>query len=127
MVKEMRKDEAEKFLGKSDEFYLSALENYQKGRLNASIFDSCQAVILANDAVCIFVLGRRASKDHREAVRLHIEACAGGESKRDIVTEALEKRSKFGYTQVDCTEKEASMMMVRVKRFIDWAKAKIGR
>jgi len=54
MAREVRKDEAVKFIKKAEEFYSSSLENYQKGRFNASIFDSSQSVILANDALCIF-------------------------------------------------------------------------
>jgi HEPN domain-containing protein len=126
MAKDVRKAESDNFLGKAEEFCLSAMENYQKGRFNASIFDSSQSIILANDALCVFALGRRASKYHREAVRFHVEACAGKESRKEIVTEALEKRGKFGYTQVDCTEKDANLLLVRTKRFIEWVKTKTG-
>ena len=125
MAREIRKDNAAKFIKKAEEFYYSSLENYQKGRYNASAFDSTQAIILANDAFTIFVLGRRASKDHREAIQMHITASGGKESKREILTEALEKRSEFGYTDRDCKESEANLLLVRVKRFIDWTKGKI--
>lgn len=114
-----------KFIKKAEEFYDSALENYQKRRFNASIFDSSQAIILANDAFCIFNLGKRASKDHKEAVKLHIQASFGKESKKEIVTEALEKRSEFGYTERATNEKEANLLLIRVKRFIDWVKNRI--
>jgi HEPN domain-containing protein len=126
MVKEVRKEEAGKFMEKAEEFYDSALENYQKGRLNASAFDSSQAIILANDAFCIFVLGRRASKDHKEAIQMHVEASLGKESKKEIVSEALEKRTKFGYTEAESNEREANLLLLRSKRFIDWAKGRIG-
>ncbi|MDI6721638.1 MAG: hypothetical protein QMD85_04565 [Candidatus Aenigmarchaeota archaeon] len=39
MAREVRKGEAKKFIKKSEEFYYSALENYQKARYNASAFD----------------------------------------------------------------------------------------
>jgi HEPN domain-containing protein len=125
MAREVRKDESRKFIEKAVEFYHSSLENYQKGRFNVSVFDSSQAIILANDAFCVFVLGRRASKDHREAIRLHVEASTGRESKKEILTEALERRSKFGYTQVESTAKDAQLLLVRTKRFIDWVKGKL--
>jgi len=125
MVREVRKEEAIKFIKKSWEFYYSALENYQKQRYDASIFDSSQAIILANDAFCIFVLGRRASKDHKEAVKLHAQASAGKENKKDIVKDALEKRSEFGYTEKKGSEKEANLLLVRAKRFLDWAKERV--
>lgn len=125
MARETRKDEAMKFLKKAEEFYLSAMENYQKSRLNASIFDSSQAVILANDAFCIFGLGRRASKDHREAISLHIEAAASKENKKEIVAEALEKRGAFGYTEKETNAREANLLLIRTRRFLDWVNAKI--
>jgi len=122
MVKEVRKEEAEKFIKKAEEFYLSALENYQKRRFDACTFDSSQAIILANDAFCIFFLGRRASKDHREAIQLHVQASFGKESKKEIIAEALEKRSEFGYTERKSREKEANIILVKARRFIDWVK-----
>ena len=125
MVKEVKNEGAEKFLKKSEEFYGSALENYQKGRYNVSIFDSSQSVILANDAFCIFYLGRRASKDHREAIQLHIQASFGKQSKKEIVAEALERRSEFGYTQKEGTNKEANLLLIRAKKFLDWVKENV--
>lgn len=125
MVREVRKEGAKRFIKKAEEFYSSALENYQKGRYNASIFDSSQTIILANDAFCIFNLGKRASKDHREAIQLHIQASFGKESKKEIVTEALEKRSEFGYTERQGTEKESNLILIRAKRFLDWVKENV--
>lgn len=125
MVREVRKEEAMKFIKKAEEFHNSALENYQKGRYNVSIFDSSQAVILANDAFCIFNLGKRPSKDHREAIELHTQASFGKESKKEIISEALEKRSEFGYTERESNKKEANLLLIRAKRFIDWIKEKI--
>lgn len=126
MVRKVRKEEAEKFIKKSEEFYNSALENYQKGRYDACVFDSSQAIILANDAFCIFILGRRASMEHKEAIKVHIEAAAGKENKRDILTEALEKRSEYGYTETSASGKEANLLLIRSKRFLDWAKERIS-
>lgn len=120
MAREVRKDESMRFLDKAKEFYKSALENHQKGRYSASLFDSSQSIILANDGYCIFRLGRRPSKDHKEAVRLHIEASFGGESKKEIITEALEKRGKYGYTEVETRPKDSQLLLIRAKRFLDW-------
>jgi len=126
MAIEKRKEDAIKFLEKAEEFYSSALENYQKGRYAACIFDASQCIILANDAFCIFSLGKRASKDHREAILLHAQASQiRGESKKEIVAEALEKRSEYGYTEIKASEKEAGRILVRAKRFLDWVKVMI--
>lgn len=124
MAREIRKEEADKFIVKAEEFYYSALENYQKGRYDASVFDSSQSIILSNDAFCIFSLGRRASKDHQEAIELHIQASAGMKSRRDVLVEALEKRSEYGYTEKTSNEKEANLLLIRAKRFLDWVKGR---
>jgi len=81
---------------------------------------------MANDAFCIFNLGKRASKDHKEAVQLHVQASLGKESKKEIITEALEKRSEFGYTEKQGTERESNLILIRAKRFLDWVKQNIG-
>lgn len=125
MVREVRKDTAENFIKKSEEFYQSALENYQKSRYDVCIFDSSQAIILSNDAFCIFVLGRRASKDHREAIQLHVQASLGKESKKEILTEALEKRGEYAYTEKKSMEKDAKILLIKARRFLDWVKNKI--
>ena len=125
MAREVRKDEGIKFIKKAEEFYNSSLENYQKGRYNVSIFDSSQSIILANDAFCIFVLGRRASKDHREAIQLHVQAAFGKPSKKEIVSEALERRSEFGYTEKEANGKDANLLLIRAKRFLEWVKQSI--
>lgn len=125
MVKTFRKDEASGFLRKAEEFQQSALDNYQRGRLSVCIFDSSQAIILANDALCISVLGRRASKDHKEAVQMHIDATKGQESKKEVVQEALDKRSEYGYTGKAAGEKEANKVLIRSKRFMEWVRERI--
>ncbi len=125
-MREVRKEEANKFIKKAEEFYYSALENYQKGRYDVSIFDSSQCIILANDAFCIFALGRRASKDHKEAIELHVEASRGKENKKELVKNALEKRSEYGYTEEAGTEKEANLLLIKAKRFLEWVKERSG-
>lgn len=127
MVREVRTEEALKFIMKAREFYESALENYQKRRFNASMFDATQCIILANDAFCVFSLGQRPSRDHREAVRLHAQAAGSGENKREILAEALEKRSTFGYTEKETGDQEANTLLIRAKRFLDWVKNKIEK
>ena len=50
MAKEIRKDEAVKFLKKSEEFYSSALENYSKKpqNMNCGFFHIHKSPILQN-------------------------------------------------------------------------------
>jgi HEPN domain-containing protein len=122
MVKEIRKDEAEKFIAKAENFYNAALDNLEKGRYDVSVFNAAQSIILGNDSYCIFFLGRRPSKDHREAVQLHIEASGGKPSKKDVVNEALEKRTTFGYTEKSASQQEANLLLIKARRFLDWVK-----
>ena len=44
----------------------------------------------------------------------------------EIIAEALEKRSEFGYTEKEGTEREANLLLVRAKRFLDWVKQNVG-
>ena len=126
MAKEVRRESAGRFLEKARQFYESALEDYQKGRYDACIFQASQAVILANDALCIAALGQRASMDHREAARLHLKACKNRESKKDLVVEALDKRNEFGYTEKESGAQEANLLLVRAKRFLDWVRERVA-
>ncbi len=126
MVREVNREDAEKFLKKAENFYEAAADERSKGRYDVAIFNSTQSIILANDALCVALLGKRPSKDHLEAVELHVEAAAGKENRRDIVKDALEKRSEYGYTEISANEKEANILLVRAKRFLDWIKGKIG-
>lgn len=127
MVREVRKETAKNYLIKAEEFYASALENFQKARYDAACFDASQAIILANDSFCIAILGKRASKDHREAISLHLQAArvVADTSKRDIVSIGLDHRSEFGYTEKTAKQKDAHQLIVRARRFIDWVKEKI--
>lgn len=126
MVQEVKKEEAKRYLKKAESFYTAALDEFGKSRYDVVIFDASQAIILANDALCIALLGERPSKDHREAVQLHIQASAGKENKREIISNALEMRSEYGYTEKSAKEQDARSMLIRAKRFFDWVKERIG-
>ncbi|MBU4300740.1 MAG: HEPN domain-containing protein [Nanoarchaeota archaeon] len=125
MVRDVRKDEAASYFNKAENFYAASLDEFEKSRFDVAVFNASQSIILANDSLCIAALGRRPSKDHREAIQLHIQAAAGRESKRDIISEALTKRGEFGYTEKNASKEEAHMLLVRTKRFLDWVKERI--
>lgn len=98
MVKEYPKDYAKDFLKKSKKFLDIAtliLERYPE----EAAFNATQSIINANDALTIFMLGKRASKDHREAILLHREVVKkiGDSSKLSIVQMSLESREVTGY------------------------------
>ena len=128
MVREIRKNMAKGYIIKAEQFYDSALENFQKRRFDVACFDASQAIILANDCFCIAILGKRASKDHREAVSLHLEAgrVVSDTSKKEIVSMGLNKRSEYGYTEKTDKQEETNRLIIRTRRFIDWVKRKTG-
>ncbi len=126
MAREVMKREGIKFLKKAEEFYEAAMREYQDGRYNASILAASQSIIMSNDALCIFKIGIRASKDHREAEELHVRACAGKENKKDIVSYALDRRSEYAYTESSGSAKEANLLLLKTRRFLGWVKERIG-
>lgn len=65
MVKEVVKSGAVNYLRQADEFLDSARDNLAKSRLNAAGFDAIQAMINANDALTIYFLEKRASRDKK--------------------------------------------------------------
>lgn len=124
MVKEIKKAEAFDYLKKADEFLASAEDNLSKGRLNAAGFDATQAIINANDSLTIYFLERRASKDHREAVKFHIDVIRmiNDSSCRDIIKMALEMRSTVGYLGKSTDRRDAENMVRSAARFTGWVK-----
>jgi len=127
MVREEKKEEAERYLNKGKSFYSAALEEFAKERYDVSVFSASQAIILTNDALCIAFLGKRPSKDHREAIELHLQASAGKKNKKEDVKDALEKRGKYGYTEKTASKEEARKFLITTKRFLDWIEEKIGK
>jgi len=73
MVRKITKSEATDYIKKADEFLSSAQDNLIKRRFNAAGFEATQAIINANDALTIYFLEQRASKNHREAIKLHLD------------------------------------------------------
>ena len=57
MVVSLKKDEAMRYLEKTEKFYNAALDEFAKKSYDVSIFNSSQATILANDAYCIAFIG----------------------------------------------------------------------
>jgi hypothetical protein len=56
-------------------------------------------IINANDALTIYFLGRCASKDHREAIKLHVDVIriTNDNTCKKIIRDALEIRTSVGY------------------------------
>ncbi len=124
MVREVKKEESLDYIKKAEEFLSSAQENLIKGRDNAAGFDATQSIINANDALTIFFLEKRASAEHREAVRLHIDVVRNinDNTGRTIIKNALDMRSAAGYLGKSIAKKEAEILVKSAIKFIEWAK-----
>lgn len=129
MVREVEKHKVLDYLLQAEEFLASAQDNLNKNRFNAAGFDAIQAMININDALTINYLGQRASADHREAVRLHIDVVKIIHDNKFVerFKEALDRRSETGYLGKKINEKEATKLIELSFRFLEWTKQKIKK
>ena len=124
MVKEVRKFESMSYIKQAEEFLEMAKKGFDKGLYNASGFNAIQAIINANDAICIYFLERRASTDHREAIKLHTDLTRTikDASQRRKLSTALEKKSEVGYLGNPISKKIAEKLLKNAIVFIEWTK-----
>ena len=128
MARDYSKDSARSFIEKSKRFLEIAKQTLDKFPGEAA-FNSIQATINANDALTVFVLEKRASTDHREAILLHKEAASkiGDSSKLSTLSEELDSRSVTGYDVKRPLKKdECAMLVKRAERFVNWVESKIS-
>lgn len=124
MVRKIIKSEANSYLKKAEEFLSSAQDNMINGRPNVAGFDATQAIINANDALTIYFLEKRASTDHREAIKLHVDVIriTSDSSCRSIIKNALEMRSSAGYLGESLTYNKAATLVRSAIKFVEWVK-----
>ena len=91
---------------------------------NASGFNSIQATINANDAICIYFLERISSSDHREAIRLHVDVVniINDSSQRRRISYVLEKRAEVGYLGKPISRNTAEKLLKDAIIFTEWVK-----
>lgn len=124
MVREVKREEALEYLKKAEEFISSAQDNIIKNRFNVAGFEATQSIINANDALTVFFLEKRASAEHREAVKLHIDvvrAISDGTG-RTIIKNALDMRSAAGYLGESLSKGDAENLVKSAIKFIEWVK-----
>lgn len=124
MVKEEKREEALKYLNKAEEFLSIAKIAFQQSKFNVAAFDAIQAIINANDALTIFILGKRASMDHKEAIDMHIETIRKiqDSSMRAVLHGALSSRSEIGYSGKIVKKEEAEKFLRNAAHFVEWVK-----
>ena len=123
-MKDISKTEAKNYLKKAEEFLEDAKEASLKSRFNAAGFNAIQSIINANDALTVSILGKRASKDHREAIQIHIEAVRiiNDSQQRQTLRDALDSRSDIGYTGKLIGQSTAETLIKKAIRFLEWCK-----
>lgn len=104
-----------------------AKEALMQLRFTAAAFNSIQSIINANDALTIFTIGKRASRDHREAIAMHTEAVRviQNPSYRPILKNALDSRSEVGYSGRAVKKNEAEEFVKNATKFLYWVKGYI--
>ena len=124
MAKEVRKSESGSYIKQAEEFLELAKRGFEREFYNASGFNAIQAIINANDAICIYLLGRRASTDHREAVKLHTDLIRiiGDASQKRRLSGALEQRAEVGYLGKAFSKNVAEKLLRDAIIFIEWTK-----
>lgn len=118
----MKKSYASGYIRQAKEFLASAQDNLKRGRYNAAGFDATQSMINANDALTIFFLERRASTNHREAVRLHVDVIKTIKdgAKRDVLKRSLDLRSEAGYLGKTISKRDSERLVRDAISFLRW-------
>ena len=127
MVKEVGKSESQSYLKQAEEFLELAKRGFECGFYNPAGFNAIQAIINANDAICVHHLGRRASTDHREAVRLHTDLIRvlNDSSQKRRLAGALEQRSEVGYLGKPVSKAVAEKLLKDAIIFITWVQKQL--
>ena len=124
MAKEIRKSESGSYIKQAEEFLELAKRGFEGELYNASSFNAIQAIINANDAICIYLLGRKASTDHREAVKLHTDLIRviNDASQKRRLSGALEQRAEAGYLGKVVSKNATERLIKDAITFIEWVK-----
>jgi uncharacterized protein (UPF0332 family) len=127
MVKEINKSESHSYIKQAEEFLEMAKKGFENELYNAVGFNAIQAIINANDAICIYFLGRRASTDHREAIKLHTDIIriTNDASQKRRLSDSLEMRTEMGYLGKTTSKNIAEELLKDAIIFIEWSKRKL--
>jgi HEPN domain-containing protein len=128
MAKILNRHDATGFLSNAKEFLESAGDDLEKGRTNAAAFTAVQAMINANDALTVYMLGKRATRGHREAIKLHVDVVrkTDDSSYRYVLKHALEVRNDAGYTGRTVSKRESERIVGDATSFIAWVEEQIA-
>lgn len=120
------KDKSPQRLSDAAEFLDSANANFFSGRYKAALGNAADAAIAANDAFTMWFIGKVATADHLEAVKLHKEAgCRLNENKSHVLDTLLDMRHIKAYKAVAVSKAEAEMTVRQSNAFVSWVNKKI--
>ncbi|MDO8506630.1 MAG: HEPN domain-containing protein [Candidatus Limnocylindria bacterium] len=127
----VRRREARTLLAKAEEFLGAARRASEVGAHDATLLASVHAAIMANDAICVALLGLRSSDaDHARAVDL-LESAAqledGVALRARQLRALLEAKSPVAYEARRATSAEGRDGLERAARFVDWAELVLAR
>ncbi len=128
MVKAVIRANASKFVAQAEEFLESARQNFDAGRYNATSFSAVQSMINANDAFTVYFLEKRASADHRECLKLHVDAAKNisDGSQKTKLKDAINQRSQAGYMADSISKTKAEKLLRHAAQFLIWVKDNIS-
>lgn len=114
---------------RTEDFLETAKECLVKGRFDVSAFNAGQAAINANDAICIHFLGKRATKDHQDALVLNkqVVSITGDSEGRTYLKDLLDYRRIYGYTEKECSRSEAEKILSLAGKFIAWCRKLLNK
>ena len=127
MVSGIKKKQAIQYIQQAEEFLESAKQNLESKRYNVAGFNAIQSMINANDALTIYFLERRASRDHREAIKLHIDVVKiiNDGAWRKKLKDAIDMRSNAGYMGTNISKADAEKLVRYGSQFIGWVKIQL--
>lgn len=125
---QVSKNEYIDYLEKGRQFFSAMSMCLEDKEWDAVLLNGTHAVISTNDALCVYKLGKRSSsKIHQDAMTLLEKACPGEEGKKNSrrLSEILNLKHQVEYEPKRFTEKEARDFVVKVERFVSWAKSQL--
>ncbi len=97
---------------------------------NQAVSNAVLAAIAANDALCLYLGGRRVTgKSHAEAADVLQEVCRGTRWEREAgprasrLTELIEVKNDVQYGRRTLSREDAARAMVQARRFLEWVEA----
>ena len=86
-------------------------------------------MINANDALTVRMLGKRATRNHREALKLYKEAVhvIDDHPRKRVFQEALEVRNVVGYMATSISKRRAKSLVLNATAFVSWVAEQLAR